>query len=205
MKGHFAVRLDTTCSTHIHLCWAHGSHTVEELRSLAKAVVFWEPATAHCAPPSRQDRATAFCCSNLKPPVLAAIFRQHGPIRGLPVAFKAFDDADRDEVINLVCPSKYIAWNFKPARSGGPGSIQFRRPPGVASAKKMKHWIAFAATFAQLTLKGDVEKMAQRMIEAEGRWETVHHPNFVKEMERCAWGIGLYTIGPEREYCGSGR
>lgn len=76
---------------------------------------------------------------------------------------------NRDEVINLVCPSKCFAWNLKPARSGGPGSIKFRRPPGLAPAKKTKHWIAFAATFARFTLKGDGEKMAEQMNEAEGR------------------------------------
>ncbi|KAI0447786.1 hypothetical protein F4803DRAFT_545843 [Xylaria telfairii] len=40
LLANFEVRLDTTAGTHIHISWSHGAHSLEELRSLAKAVVF---------------------------------------------------------------------------------------------------------------------------------------------------------------------
>ncbi|KAI1292368.1 putative amidoligase enzyme-domain-containing protein [Xylaria venustula] len=36
----FEVRFDSTAGTHVHISWSHGAHSLEELRRLAKAVVF---------------------------------------------------------------------------------------------------------------------------------------------------------------------
>jgi hypothetical protein len=36
----FDVLLDASSGTHVHISWAHGAHSLQELRDLAKAVVF---------------------------------------------------------------------------------------------------------------------------------------------------------------------
>ena len=122
---------------------------------MAKAVIFWEPATARCAPRSRQDRVLDFCKSNIKPPTRAGFdLRRSGPLRGLRLAFDYVDSVDRDTIIvDYVCPDKFRAWNFLPSRTGKPGSSEFRRGPGVVTAKKAKHWIAFTMAFVDMAVQ----------------------------------------------------
>ncbi|KAI8938230.1 hypothetical protein NX059_005891 [Plenodomus lindquistii] len=62
-------------------------------------------------------------------------------------------NADRDTLVNYVCPDKYRAWNFLPAKETGHGSIEFRRPPGVVNTKKTKHWIAFTMAFIEMAIR----------------------------------------------------
>ncbi|KAL6891193.1 hypothetical protein HDV57DRAFT_484762 [Trichoderma longibrachiatum] len=40
LLANFQVLLDTTSGTHIHISWAHGRHSLDELRDISKAVVF---------------------------------------------------------------------------------------------------------------------------------------------------------------------
>ncbi|KAF5253253.1 hypothetical protein FANTH_1849 [Fusarium anthophilum] len=67
--------------------------------------------------------------------------------RGLANLFATIESLDRNDIVDLISPSKFYAWNFLPSRTDGHGSIEFRRPPGVIGAKKTKHWIAFTLAF----------------------------------------------------------
>jgi hypothetical protein len=75
------------------------------------------------------------------------MLQTHGPLRGLAKLFATIDSLDRDSIADLISPGKFFAWNFLPSKSDGHGSIEFRRPPGVITAKKAKHWIAFTLAF----------------------------------------------------------
>ncbi|MCJ1248251.1 hypothetical protein MMC30_005468 [Trapelia coarctata] len=137
---HFELRRDTSCGFYVHVSTATGSFSLDQLRMMAKAVVFWEPAAAWCAPLSRQDRILGFCKSNTNMPTpVAQVLSRHGDLRGLRYAYDYIDAVASDAIVDYVCADKYRAWNFRPCRSGGHGSIEFRRPPGVADGKKSKH------------------------------------------------------------------
>ncbi|KIW39797.1 uncharacterized protein PV06_08381 [Exophiala oligosperma] len=88
-----------------------GQYSDGQLRAMAKAVTFWEPATARCAPRSRQDNIQGFCKSNIANTNAAKPLTRYGPLRGLIYAFDYIDHASRESIIQYVCPDKYQAWN----------------------------------------------------------------------------------------------
>lgn len=161
--GHFDLRRDTSCGMHIHVSPTQSRFDIEQLRCIAKAVVLWERDTARCTPPSRDDHVQGFCLSNIRGTVPAArAIQTHGPLRGIRHAFRHIDQAPRDEIVNYVCPDKHRAWNFLPAREIGHGSVEFRRPPGVVTAKKAKHWIAFTIAFVDMALRSNLDRISRR-------------------------------------------
>lgn len=163
MLLHFELRRDTTCSFHIHISPMQGTFDLPQIRRIAKAVVLWERDTARCAPPSRDDRAQAFCLSNVKGNVpVARELQVHGPRRGLRRAFRYIAHASRRELVNYVAPNKHVAWNLLPSLETGHGSVEFRRPPGVVTAKKAKHWIAFTMAFVDMAMRTNLERIVRR-------------------------------------------
>jgi hypothetical protein len=144
---HFDLRRDTSCGMHIHISPAQGRFDLDQLRCIAKGVVDWERDTARCAPPSRDDKIQSFCLSNVAGVVPAARpLQTRGPLR------------------DYVCPDKHRAWNFLPARESGHGSVEFRRPPGVVTSKKAKHWIAFTMSFINMALRTNLDRLVRRLI-----------------------------------------
>jgi Putative amidoligase enzyme len=192
LDQHFQFRRDTCCGFYVHISFASGSYSLAQLRSMAKAVVFWEPATSRCAPLSRQDRVQDFCKSNVKKPVPVAVeLDKYGPLRGLYHAYNYIDSANRDDIVGYVCPNKYRAWNFNPSRTGKPGSIEFRGPPGVVTAKKAKLWIAFAMAFLDVALQFNPEALAAHVQAAIHLCE-VYHPDFqgtASCLRQATWSI----------------
>lgn len=149
---------------HVHVSAAQGRFDIDQMRRIAKAVVLWERDTARCAPPSRDDRVQNFCLSNVRGSVPAArSIQSHGPVRGLKRAFGHIDRASRNDIVEYVCPDKHRAWNLLPARETGHGSVEFRRPPGVATSKKAKHWIAFTMAFIDMTLRSNLDRISRRL------------------------------------------
>ena len=162
MQHHFELRRDTSCGMHIHISPREGNFDMGQLRCIAKAVVLWERDTARCAPLSRDDHAQDFCLSNVRGRVpVASELRMHGPLRGVRHAFRHIDHASRDGIVDYVCPDKHRAWNFLPARETGHGSVEFRRPPGVITAKKAKHWIAFTMAFVDMAMRTNLGRIAR--------------------------------------------
>ena len=103
---HFELRRDTTCGFHVHISTRRGNYTLEELRMMAKAVVFWEPATKRMTPWSRHDECLDFCKSNILADVpVNDVLRTDGPLRGLVTAYGNIDRCDRDAIIDYICPS----------------------------------------------------------------------------------------------------
>lgn len=194
LDKHFEFRRDTSCGFHVHISPATASYTLAQLRQMAKAVVFWEPATARCAPPSRQDCILGMCKSNVKLPVPVAFdLQQYGPWRGLQNAFDHIDNAaTRDEIVHYVCTDKYRAWNFNPCKEGGFGSIEFRRAPGVVDAKKSKHWIAFTMSFVEMAIQFDPADFAHD-VQSAAVLHSVSHPDFEAQLLACARQLNVYA------------
>jgi len=183
-----------SCGFHIHVSLASGSYTLDQLRRVAKAVVFWGSCTARCAPPSRQDFVQDFCKSNVvhSDVPVNRDFVKYGPLRFLKYVFDKIDKADRDEVIRLVCPDKYRAWNFMPAREGGLGSIEHRRPPGVTDAVRSKHWIAFTLSFVEMALVFDPDQLAARYYRSANLMK-LPFPRFASTLIECAKKIAIHN------------
>lgn len=134
----------------------------------------------------------------------------NGPVRqfGYRELFGHMDTLSRDNLIRLVGPIKGLAFNFKNASDERLGSIGFRRPPGVWSWKKTKHWIAFGIAFWQLAFDfsdpgnrnaplrvddpGALEKF-ERALRAAARKHGVEHmldrnpgsPTRIRTIRRC--------------------
>jgi hypothetical protein len=170
MQHYFELRRDTSCGMHIHISPHQGKFDIGQLRCIAKAVVLWERDTARCAPPSRDDHAQNFCLSNVEGRVpVANELRTHGPLRGVRHTFCHIHHASRNDIVNYVCPDKHHAWNFLPSRETGHGSVEFRRPPGVVTAKKAKHWIAFTMAFVDMAMRTDLDLIARRLLKHHHR------------------------------------
>ncbi|KAI1354489.1 hypothetical protein F5Y01DRAFT_302495 [Xylaria sp. FL0043] len=165
MNRYFEFRQDTTCGFH-------------------------EPATARCAPLSRQDRVNEFCKSNLKGPRILEILRKYGPLKGVRRIFNIIDELSRNDLVDFICPGKHYAWNLQPSKEGRSGSIEFRRPPGVITGKKSKHWIAFTMAFIWMAVKFDPEKFLSAWVNAERNHREVFHPDFQAQLLSSAQDIG---------------
>ena len=80
--------------------------------------------------------------------------------------------------------------NFK---VGGHGSLEFRRPPGVATAKKAKHWIAFAMTFLDMAIQFNQVGLSTA-VQTASRLKEVYHPDFEKQLLTCARRLSTFPI-----------
>lgn len=161
---------------------------------MAKAVAFWEPMTARCAPPSRQDEVLGMCKSNA--PSLAVYLSTVG---GFAYVCRHIVELSRNEVCEYLCPDKYNSWNFRNAKVGGSGSIEFRRPPGVVEAKKAKHWIAFTMAFVEMVVQFNPAYFLHRPLPANED-ESVERSYLHREEKAfdhyllaCAKRLGVYA------------
>jgi putative amidoligase enzyme len=60
---HCQIKTNNTCSTHIHVSPGHGGHwTLEELKEICLAIVYFEGAFLALLPPHRRDNY--YCRSN---------------------------------------------------------------------------------------------------------------------------------------------
>ena len=157
---------------------------------MAKAVVFWEPSTAKCAPLSRQDEVQTFCKSNIAGTKVGQVLENYGLVQGLQLAFDHIDRVGVDEIVNYVCEDKFRAWNFLPCKTGGTGSIEFRRPPGVVTAKKAKHWIAFTMAFVDMAVQFD-PSMLPGLVQTRMDLGRLYDPAFESQLLRHARALGL--------------
>ncbi|KAI1465084.1 uncharacterized protein F4812DRAFT_439479 [Daldinia caldariorum] len=100
---------------------------------------------------------------------------------------------DRDEIVDFISPSKYFAWNLQPSKDGKSGSIEFRRPPGVDTAKKAKHWIAFTMAFVWMSVKFSPEAFIDASSKVKGNFRKLYHPDFQEQLLLSARDIGEYS------------
>lgn len=169
------------------------SYNIEQIRQLARAIVFWERATAECAPLSRQDEVLGFCKSNLSHPVPVALpLDTHSIWRGQQAAFDYIDKATQDEVVDYVCSDKYRAWNFLPSKQGKSGSIEFRRAPGVVTAKQAKHWIAFTMAFIEMAMQFSPDSFAS-YVQSSPVLQDLSFADFESKLLACARQLDVYA------------
>ncbi|EFE31642.1 uncharacterized protein ARB_01542 [Trichophyton benhamiae CBS 112371] len=102
------------------------------------------PAITALIPSGR--RGTDWCHANAEVvPELRAKYMAGRPV--LLAWIEGF--SDKSELWENISPKKTVAWNFRNAREGGCGTVEFRQPPGVVSNAATKRWVAIAlALFA---------------------------------------------------------
>lgn len=193
LNQNYEYRRDHSCGFHVHISPVTQSYNVEQIRQLAKAIIFWERATAECAPPSRQDEVLGFCKSNLLVPVpIATSLDTHSFWRGHQAAFEYIDKVGKDEVIDYICPDKYRAWNILRSKIDGAGSIEFRRAPGVVNAKQAKHWIAFTMAFIELGMQFHPDDFA-RYVRSNPLLQDLTFADFESKLLVCAKELNIYA------------
>ena len=193
LNNHFEYRRETSCGFHIHISPVTRSYNLAQIRQLAKAIVFWERATAECSPPSRQDQILGFCTSNICQPVpVATALDTHSTWRGHQAAFDLIDNATRDQVVDYICPDKYRAWNVLPSKQDGFGSIEFRRAPGVVTAKQSKHWIAFTMAFIEMAMQFNPDPFAC-YVQSNPVFQDLSFADFEMKLLACAKQLGIYA------------
>lgn len=95
LNKNFTCRRDTSCGFHIHIFTSTGMYSLPKLRLMAKAVIYREPATARCAPPSRSDFYSDFCRTNLQGEAKSPPHKL-GPLRGLRSTFDIIESSTRE-------------------------------------------------------------------------------------------------------------
>ncbi|ORX92743.1 putative amidoligase enzyme-domain-containing protein [Clohesyomyces aquaticus] len=154
----FTTSSTVQCSTHIHISPSEGQWTIEQVKLVAKTVLYFERSIDSLLPPAR--RTNIWCQSN----------RWNAVLKGQPMStlFGWIDGATTiPHVAFLMCAyskdSAYgksmgytqdflhhvFRWNFSPLSKGAKGTIEFRQPPGSSSTADTELWITFAASFIQ--------------------------------------------------------
>ncbi|KAK7430958.1 hypothetical protein QQZ08_002487 [Neonectria magnoliae] len=73
---------------------------------------------------------------------------------------------------------------------GKPGSIEFRRPPGVVTLKKAQHWIAFTMSFIWMAIRFDCQRFANKFRDESTNAEKIYHPTFEDQLLSAARELG---------------
>lgn len=161
LQQKFDTSTDTQCSTHVHISPAQGQWTLDHIKRVAKAVLYFERSVDTIMPPER--RYTEWAHSN----------RNNISLRGqkMDMLFSRIDGAqDLAQIVSLVClypkdtthglrmgklhnfPYRVFRWNFTPLTMYSKGTIEFRQPPGSSDAASAKLWVTFAVSFVQAAI-----------------------------------------------------
>ena len=71
--------------------------------------------------------------------------------------------------------------------------MEFRRAPGVVTAAKSLHWIAFTMAFVDMALQFDPSTLADRIGSTEYLQE-LYQPDFIDQFLSCARDLGLNSL-----------
>ncbi|GAB1320938.1 Amidoligase enzyme [Madurella fahalii] len=171
LHKHFLVSPSAKCATHVHVSGAPAPLSAGELAGLAKTAVYFEPAVDFLVPADRRG-ATYWCQSNRASPALQglALGECLAALDGAAAAGAAAEAAADGmgtaavvEAMNLVAAAspagrsfrhtadfvhgKVYKWNFTGMLPGGSGTVEFRQPPGCATAGDAAAWVRFTLAF----------------------------------------------------------
>ncbi|KAH7036026.1 putative amidoligase enzyme-domain-containing protein [Microdochium trichocladiopsis] len=139
------VNTDEDCSTHVHMSLS-GGYSVTQLKRLAQAVIYFEPAFEAILPEDR--RGNEYAASNwIDNAYLKRLSRQ-----------QAIDRIEQcrtqDELIQLMNPGgaqdRYYGWNFQALNKLS--TVEFRRGPASSTADQVLHWVELATTFLRASI-----------------------------------------------------
>ncbi|KAI1170624.1 hypothetical protein F4777DRAFT_583719 [Nemania sp. FL0916] len=157
---HCDIILTHGCSTHVHVSPAKNGkplyYTIQQLRTLMKAISFYDEPITRIMPADRKNNQWAQ--SSLQGPKarpeLKTAYSSVPSASWMPL-FAIFDQVTMRPMVYLCFgQDRYVSWNFAHVTDAC-GSVEFRRPPGVNSAKDAEFWIAFTLGFVQNSFETD--------------------------------------------------
>jgi hypothetical protein len=170
----FETRAHESCSTHVHVR-NEDRWTLQELKSLAKGIVWLEEALAQSVPESRRRSlcAKSNVVRDRQADGLDGASDEHDPACELQSRYDLAMDTDdmrpvfqhienastTQELVRIISPERSLAWNFVHAsRNTGCGTIEHRRPPQSISYNNCLHWISLTLAIVHWSFKQDFSK-----------------------------------------------
>ncbi|PWO21329.1 GPI ethanolamine phosphate transferase 3, partial [Pyrenophora tritici-repentis] len=134
LERNFKIEPTDECSTHIHVSPFNGPWTLDQVKKVAKAVLYFEQSVDSLMPEERR----------LTP-----------NIPSVALNMCAYKMSKRDKDGNDMYTFDYpFRWNFTPLLEDDIGTVEFLQPPQSLSAKDTKRWVTLAASFVQAALLG---------------------------------------------------
>ncbi|KAI0104179.1 putative amidoligase enzyme-domain-containing protein [Nemania sp. FL0031] len=153
------ITLTRGCSMHIHVSPSRTGetpYTLQQLQRLMKGISFYDDAITRIMPPDRKDNQWAessfqgpHALSNLKTAYESVPSASWKPL------FSIFDKV-KLKPMAYIClgENRSVSWNFANVMAAC-GTVEFRRPPGVKTAKEARFWAAFTLGFVRNSLDTD--------------------------------------------------
>lgn len=143
---------------HVHVSPDVGraAYTVAQLECMLKAIAFYDQAITKVMPAERKRNtwAEGNPLARGTDGELKSLY-QAVPARGWGPLFQKYNDMVGGNAGNIYQRihgrNRLLSWNFQNVTNPC-GTIEFRRPPGVASAAEAIHWAGFALCFVAQAL-----------------------------------------------------
>lgn len=160
----YEVRVNETCSTHVHISIVNAPFSLEDLKKIARSVLYWEPAWEAITPVERRSNRWAannwfdndpFCKKGIREVLTilhnTSVFSDVVKLMngGLQDPIEIWDEANR----------RHFRWNFQNLvphfRHGTPGSgtIEFRGGSGSTDCAMAMRWADIAIAFISASLR----------------------------------------------------
>jgi hypothetical protein len=121
--------------------------TLSQLKTIAYAVVVYEPFVTELLLPARRERA--YCKPNTRSSDY--LYRVRGDAGAVA---RLIDSAGGEEELrNIMQSSRNVLWNFDGVLPGGSGAIEFRGGRSLRGELRTKRWMAFAVSFVHAMLQ----------------------------------------------------
>ncbi|KAF7511683.1 hypothetical protein GJ744_003846 [Endocarpon pusillum] len=187
LQDQYHITTNRRCSTHIHLS-LDPFYTTPEIKRIAQACIYFEPAFEAIVPPVR--RFNAYAKSNwLDSPTVAREDRSRSEL------IAAIEGAVQVDVIARLMQyrgDREYAWNFWALFRRR--TIEFRKPPACTRPEEVLAWAELALSFIQACIKYENTTQLQKVPPTIGglRWFlsqfTEAGVNEPKRMQRLWWG-----------------
>lgn len=173
------VSTNTTCGTHVHLRPKNASWSLEDLQKLSCCVLYFERVFEVLYPEASVNSDSMSEPSRIEEYIKNAQQNK----RAIHAKANWVDNwkfgVQYEENVNLILRTKNIdelkglmnpveekynardrydrtfAWNFTNLITGGLGTVEYRRPPGVQSANACVNWVRLATTFVRAAIQVD--------------------------------------------------
>jgi hypothetical protein len=177
LAGTFDLETNAACSMHVHMKpvggWDKGA---ADVRSLSKAAAVFDDAITRIMPASRKqapwarsnfreisrspddpsdskgDRLNPWALSKAEKELVTFFNNMKKSKKPWAHLFQHFDTKVKEnEDIKSLADTRHVSMNFL-AINASCGTVEFRRPPGVKTAKEAERWVAFALGFISAAL-----------------------------------------------------
>ncbi|KAK4034986.1 hypothetical protein C8A01DRAFT_38558 [Parachaetomium inaequale] len=183
LNTHFELTTTHQCFTHIHMAPASGVWHLDQVKGLAKSALYFERCLDALVPPYRRKSVWAksnrnnFYFEGLR---MAECFERvdaQASFEGVGARMNWCSAASPTGVALGATPGADFQhdayrWNFCGLTADGLGTIEFRQPPGSASASEAIAWVMLVGCLARLSCgAGGALKPAEKpQLKSLGEW-----------------------------------